>query len=74
MEMLEVGQTYGPENVNSICKPIEGEKALVMGNEGEGLKGLGPIVSGANVAIRLNKPTRSDRKKIMSEVTERTEA
>jgi hypothetical protein len=34
LEMLEVGQTYGPGNVNSIRKPTEGEKALVTGNEG----------------------------------------
>jgi hypothetical protein len=27
-KMLEVGQTYGLRNVNSVCKPAEGEKAL----------------------------------------------
>lgn len=43
-------------------KPTVGDKAMVTGNEGVGLRGMSPIDFGSNVAARLNKPKGLDRR------------
>jgi hypothetical protein len=41
LNMIEVGLINGLEFATLDCQPIEGIKDLGLGNEGEGIKGLG---------------------------------
>lgn len=74
MNMIEVGLINGLEFATLDCQPIEGIKDLGLGNEGEGIKGLGQSIIRSNGVNWPYKTNGLCGKIIMGGANERNQA